>query len=156
MIRYDLLCRVIHSIPKATRLLSVHIYLFLYRNVSQILSASLNQKSATANSSNPISSGLSLNSALKSSYASALTSGADSASLSGSTLSGSCSLSTPSSARKYVCVDCQKSVSSPRNLQRHRTSCKSAIASSASRSNEMHALNSLPVSSANQVCSKFC
>uniref|UniRef100_A0A9J2PDR2 BTB domain-containing protein n=1 Tax=Ascaris lumbricoides TaxID=6252 RepID=A0A9J2PDR2_ASCLU len=121
------------------------------RNVSQILSASLNQKSATANSSNTMSSGLSLNSALKSSYASALTSGADSASLSGSTLSGSCSLSTPSSARKYVCVDCQKSVSSPRNLQRHRTSCKSVIASSASRSNEMHALNSLPVSSANQM-----
>uniref|UniRef100_A0A914ZRP5 BTB domain-containing protein n=3 Tax=Parascaris univalens TaxID=6257 RepID=A0A914ZRP5_PARUN len=123
------------------------------RNVSQILSASLNQKSATANSSNPISSGLSLNSALKSSNASSLTSNADSMGLSGSNLPSSCSLSTPST-RKYVCVDCQKSVSSPRNLQRHRTSCKSVIASNASRSNEVHTLNSLPVSSANQLPSE--
>lgn len=90
------------------------------RNVSQILSASLNQKSSS--------------SSLLMSYQKSVNSNSVSSALgaSPSTNMNGPSTSTTSS-RKYTCVDCQKTVSTSRNLQRHRMSCKSALASNATK-----------------------
>ncbi|KAL3994200.1 Zinc finger C2H2 type family protein [Acanthocheilonema viteae] len=81
------------------------------RNVSQILSASLNQKSS--------SSGF------------ASTTSGSGANVQSST-SSTTATSAPSTTTKksFTCADCHKTVSTSRNLQRHRMSCKLAQASS--------------------------
>ncbi|VDO34992.1 unnamed protein product [Onchocerca flexuosa] len=97
------------------------------RNVSQILSASLNQKS--------LSSGL-LSSLQKSHLSNSSTGFASTTGGSGSTAqsfsstTGASALSATTAKKSFTCVDCHKTVSTSRNLQRHRMSCKLAQASS--------------------------
>ncbi|VDO10642.1 unnamed protein product, partial [Brugia timori] len=79
------------------------------RNVSQILSASLNQKSSSGFSSTAGGSGVN-------------------GSSSSTTTASLCSAAT--AKKSFTCVDCHKTVSTSRNLQRHRMSCKLAQASS--------------------------
>ncbi|VDN84849.1 unnamed protein product [Brugia pahangi] len=80
-----------------------------FRNVSQILSASLNQKSSSGFSSTAGGSGVN-------------------GSSSSTTAASLCSATT--AKKSFTCVDCHKTVSTSRNLQRHRMSCKLAQASS--------------------------
>uniref|UniRef100_A0A8R1TKB5 BTB domain-containing protein n=1 Tax=Onchocerca volvulus TaxID=6282 RepID=A0A8R1TKB5_ONCVO len=97
------------------------------RNVSQILSASLNQKS--------LSSGL-LSSLQKSHLSNSsagfasTTGGSDSTGQSFSSTTGASAPSATAAKKSFTCVDCHKTVSTSRNLQRHRMSCKLAQASS--------------------------
>uniref|UniRef100_A0A158Q8X5 C2H2-type domain-containing protein n=1 Tax=Elaeophora elaphi TaxID=1147741 RepID=A0A158Q8X5_9BILA len=79
------------------------------RNVSQILSASLNQKSSSGFAST--TGGSSANGQSSSSTTGALT-------------------HSITAKKSFTCVDCHKTVSTSRNLQRHRMSCKLAQASS--------------------------
>ncbi|EJD76036.1 zinc finger protein [Loa loa] len=81
------------------------------RNVSQILSASLNQKS--------------LSSGFTSTTGASGANGQSSISTTGASVT-----STTTAKKSFTCVDCHKTVSTSRNLQRHRMSCKLAQASS--------------------------
>lgn len=95
------------------------------RNVSQILSASMNQKlSSSGCNVNSLANG---NSRVKNSSASSTAINSFHISDAVNTAKSVTSLTT---ARKFICADCQKSVSTHRNLQRHRMSCKSALSSS--------------------------
>ncbi|KAK0395261.1 hypothetical protein QR680_001191 [Steinernema hermaphroditum] len=75
------------------------------RNVSQILNASMNHRLSSSSS----------------------TSSSRSYSSSTSSSNGSSSTTAKRPQQQHVCKDCNKSVSSSRNLQRHRQSCRAAI-----------------------------
>lgn len=53
---------------------------------------------------------------------------------------------TSNASRKFTCSDCQRTVSTYRNLQRHRTVCKSALASKAAAGQLQATVISMPLS----------